>query len=153
MGQLKRLLSPENVVLNLEATSKKRVFEKVGLLFENNLGIAQSAVFDALFEREKLGSTGIGQGVAIPHGRIKGLRAAKGAFVRLTSPVPFESPDAKPVSMLFVLLVPEHATELHLQILSELAELFSDRRRREMLATTESVEEVRQIFSLEREPA
>ena len=153
MGQLKRLLSPENIVLNLEATSKKRVFEKVGLLFENNLGIAQSAVFDALFEREKLGSTGIGQGVAIPHGRIKGLRAAKGAFVRLMSPVPFESPDAKPVSMLFVLLVPEHATELHLQILSELAELFSDRRRRDMLATTENVEEVRQIFSLEREPA
>lgn len=153
MGQLKRLLSPENIVLNLEATSKKRVFEKVGLLFENNLGIAQSAVFDALFEREKLGSTGIGQGVAIPHGRIKGLRAAKGAFVRLMSPVPFESPDAKPVSMLFVLLIPEHATELHLQILSELAELFSDRRRRDMLATTENVEEVRQIFSLEREPA
>ena len=153
MGQLKRLLPSENIVLDLEATSKKRVFEKVGLLFENNLGIARSTVFEALFDREKLGSTGIGQGVAIPHGRIKGLKEAKGAFVRLSSPVPFESPDAKPVSLLFVLLVPEHATEQHLQILSELAELFSDRRCREALTGTHSVDEVRQLFSMEREHA
>ena len=153
MSLIGKILAPENVILDMDVASKKRVFEQVGLLIENSFGIARSDIYGCLFEREKLGSTGIGQGVAIPHGRIKGLRAAKGAFVRLTSPVPFESPDAKPVSMLFVLLVPEHATELHLQILSELAELFSDRRRREMLATTESVEEVRQIFSLEREPA
>ncbi len=150
MSQLIRLLPVENIVLDLEATSKKRVFEKVGLLFENNLGIARSTVFDSLFAREKLGSTGLGQGIAIPHGRIEGLKEARGAFVRLTSPVPFDSPDGKPVSLLFVLLVPEHATEQHLQILAELAELFSDRVCREALATASSTDAVRDIFSSER---
>lgn len=150
MSQLLRLLPPENVLLDLEATSKKRVFESVGLLFENNQGIARSTVFEALFAREKLGSTGLGHGIAVPHGRIKGLKEAKGAFVRLASPVPFESPDGKPVSLLFVLLVPEHATEQHLQILSELAELFSDQNARESLSTATSAERVRMVFSSER---
>ena len=150
MSQLLRLLPPENVLLDLEATSKKRVFESVGLLFENNQGIARSTVFEALFAREKLGSTGLGHGIAVPHGRIKGLKEAKGAFVRLASPVPFESPDGKPVLLLFVLLVPEHATEQHLQILSELAELFSDQNARESLSTATSAERVRMVFSSER---
>lgn len=153
MSQLIRLLPTENIVLDLEATSKKRVFEKVGLLFENNLGIARSTVFDSLFAREKLGSTGLGQGVAIPHGRIKGLKEARGAFVRLSSPVPFDSPDGKPVSLLFALLVPEHATEQHLQILAELAELFSDRSCRDALSAAGSTDAVREIFSSERMPA
>ena len=91
-------------------------------------------MFDSLFAREKLGSTGLGQGVAIPHGRIKGLKEAVGAFVRLPAPVPFDAPDGKPVNLLFVLLVPEQATEQHLQILSELAQMFSDRALREQLA-------------------
>jgi PTS system nitrogen regulatory IIA component len=147
MSQITQLLSPENIVLDLDASSKKRVFEKVGLLFENNQGIARSAVFDSLFAREKLGSTGLGQGIAIPHGRIKGLKEASGAFLRLAAPVPFDSPDGKPVSLLFVLLVPEQATEHHLQILSELAERFSDRTCREALCTTDSVDAVFQIFA------
>ena len=147
MSQITQLLPTENIVLDLDASSKKRVFEKVGLLFENNQGIASSAVFDSLFAREKLGSTGLGQGIAIPHGRIKGLKAARGAFLRLAAPVPFDSPDGKPVSLLFVLLVPEQATEQHLQILSELAERFSDRSCRETLNTTDSVEAVFRIFA------
>lgn len=150
MSQLLRLLPPENVLLDLEATSKKRVFERVGLLFENNQGIARSTVFEALFAREKLGSTGLGHGIAVPHGRIKGLKEAKGAFVRLASPVPFESPDGQPVSLLFVLLVPEHATDQHLLILSELAELFSDRASRESLSVATDADRVRQVFSSER---
>ncbi len=140
------LLVDDNIVLDLEATSKKRIFEQVGLLFENNQGIARSSVFDSLFAREKLGSTGLGQGIAIPHGRIKGLREAHGAFVRLSKPVPFESPDGKPVSLLFVLLVPEQATEQHLQILSALAERFSDRACRDALHAAVGPEEIRQAF-------
>ena len=147
MSQLLRLLPPENVLLDLEATSKKRVFERVGLLFENNQGIARSTVFEALFAREKLGSTGLGHGIAVPHGRIKGLKEAKGAFVRLASPVPFESPDGQPVSLLFVLLVPEHATDQHLQILSELAERFSDRQCREALCAADSADTIHRIFA------
>lgn len=147
MSQISQLLTTENIVLNLDASSKKRVFETVGLLFENNQGIARSMVFDSLFAREKLGSTGLGQGVAIPHGRIKGLKEARGAFVRLAAPVPFDSPDGKPVNLLFVLLVPEQATEQHLQILSELAERFSDRISREALCTADSADAIRQIFA------
>jgi PTS system nitrogen regulatory IIA component len=108
-------------------------------LFESHLGLARSIVFDSLFAREKLGSTGLGQGIAIPHGRIKGLKQAAGAFLRLSTPVPFDSPDGRPVSLLFVLLVPEQATEEHLQILSELAQRFAERPFRDaLLAATDA---------------
>ena len=133
MNHIAKLLPAANVVVGLEASSKKRAFEQAGLLFENNHGIARSTVFDSLFAREKLGSTGLGQGIAIPHGRIKTLKDALGAFIRLAEPVPFDAPDGKPVSMLFVLLVPEQANEHHLQLLSELAQMFSDRAFRERL--------------------
>ena len=147
MNQITQLLTTENIVLDLDVSSKKRIFETVGLLFENNQGIARSMVFDSLFAREKLGSTGLGQGIALPHGRIKGLKEARGAFVRLAAPVAFDSPDGKPVTLLFVLLVPEQATEQHLQILSELAERFSDRNCREALCTADSADAIRQIFA------
>lgn len=147
MSQISHLLPQENIVLDLEVSSKKRVFEHAGLVFENNQGIARSAVFDSLFSREKLGSTGLGRGIAIPHGRIKGLKEACGAFIRLTTPIPFDSPDGEPVSLLFVLLVPEQATEQHLQILSELAERFSDRSCREALSLATDAETVRQSFA------
>ena len=133
MNLIAKLLPTANVVVGLEASSKKRAFEQAGLLFENNHGIARSTVFDSLFAREKLGTTGLGQGIAIPHGRIKTLKDALGAFIRLAEPVPFDAPDGKPVSMLFVLLVPEQANEHHLQLLSELAQMFSDRAFREQL--------------------
>ena len=120
MNLIAKLLPPSNILLDLDVTSKKRMFEQAGLLFENNQGVARSLVFDSLFARERLGSTGLGQGVAIPHGRIKGLKEAVGAFVRLAQPVPFDAPDGKPVSLVFLLLVPEQATEQHLRVLSEL---------------------------------
>ena len=133
MNQIIKILPPDNVVADLEASSKKRVFEQAGLLFENHHGIARATVYDALFDREKLGSTGLGQGIAIPHGRIKGLKEAKGAFLRLAAAVPYEAPDSLPVNLMFVLLVPEAATEKHLQLLSELAQMFSDKAFREAL--------------------
>ncbi|HTH41265.1 MAG TPA: PTS IIA-like nitrogen regulatory protein PtsN [Rhodocyclaceae bacterium] len=133
MNQIIKILPPDNVVADLEASSKKRVFEQAGLLFENHHGIARATVYDALFDREKLGSTGLGQGIAIPHGRIKGLKEAKGAFLRLAAAVPYEAPDSLPVNLMFVLLVPEAATEKHLQLLSELAQMFSDKTFREAL--------------------
>jgi PTS system nitrogen regulatory IIA component len=134
MTLVSKILTPSHVSLDLQASSKKRLFEQAGLLFENLDGIARSLVFDSLFAREKLGSTGLGQGVAIPHGRIKGLKDALGAFVRLAQPVPFDAPDGNPVSLVFVLLVPEKANEKHLQILSELAQMFSDKALREAMS-------------------
>lgn len=147
MNLIANLLPLSNIQVGLDASSKKRVFEQAGLLFENNQGIGRSTVFDSLFAREKLGSTGLGQGVAIPHGRIKGLKAAVGAFLRLAAPVQFDAPDGKPVSFLFVLLVPEQATEQHLQILSELAQMFSDRAFREQLAAAPDAAAIHALFT------
>lgn len=147
MSLIANLLNPSNVIVDLEASSKKRVFEQAGLLFENNQGIARSEVFDSLFARERLGSTGLGLGVAIPHGRIKGLQEAIGAFIRLTTPVPFDAPDGQPVSMLFVLMVPEQANEQHLRLLSELAQMFSDAEFRKQLQAANSAEAVHQLFA------
>ena len=135
MSLVAKLLNASHVLVDLPASSKKRLFEQAGLLFENHDGIARALVFESLFAREKLGSTGLGQGVAIPHGRIKGLKEALGAFIRLAQPIAFDSPDAAPVTLVFVLLVPEKATEKHLQILSELAQMFSDRALREAMST------------------
>ena len=134
MSLVAKLLPLPNVLPALAASSKKRLFEQVGLLYENQHGIARGVVYESLFARERLGSTGLGQGVAIPHGRIKGLKEALGAFVRLAQPVPFDAPDGKPVSLAFTLLVPEHATEKHLEILSELAQMFSDHALRDAMA-------------------
>src|SRR5207237_4438626 len=127
MSLVANLLRADHVVLDLQVSSKKRLFEQAGLLFENHHGLARSLVFDNLFARERLGSTGLGEGVAIPHGRIKGLKQPLAAFVRLAEAIPFESPDGQPVSLLIFLLVPEQATQQHLEILSEIAQLLSDR--------------------------
>ena len=130
-----RLLPTTNVVLDLDLSSKRRVFDEAGLLFQHHQGIARATVFDSLLARERLGSTGLGQGVAIPHGRIPKLGAPVGAFLRLKEAIPFEAPDGRPVNLLFFVLVPEKATEAHLQILAALAEMFADSRMRETLST------------------
>jgi PTS system nitrogen regulatory IIA component len=133
MNRLARLLQQAHVVLDMDVSSKKRLFEQIGLLFENARQIPRARVFDALFDREKLGSTGLGYGVAIPHGRIKAIKEPLCAFVRTAQPVAFESPDSEPVRLVFAMLVPEHATEAHLEILSELAQMFSDATMRASL--------------------
>ena len=147
MNLISPLLPESNVLLDVDVSSKKRVFEQVGLLFENNHQIARSLVFDSLFAREKLGSTGLGQGIAIPHGRIKGLKEAIGAFVRMKQPIPFDAPDAQNVSLIFVLLVPERASDLHLQILSELAQMFSDKTLREAMSRAGDAAALHQLIS------
>ena len=105
MNHFNQILPLTNVVLDLDVSSKKRAFEQAGLIFENNCGIARSTVSDNLLARERLGSTGLGHGVAVPHGRIKGLKAPLAAFVRLKEPIPFESPDGEPVILLIFLLI------------------------------------------------
>lgn len=147
MSLISKILPLENVLLDAESTSKKRVFERVGLLFENSQKLARSQVFDSLFAREKLGSTGLGQGVAIPHGRIKNLRDAVAAFVKTESPIPFDAPDGAPVNLIFVLLVPERATDLHLQLLGELAQMFSDVSFRERLLSSNDPVVIHQMFT------
>lgn len=135
MTSIAKILSPENIVLDIEVSSKKRAFEQAGLTFENNNGIARSIVSENLFARERLGSTGIGHGIAIPHGRIKELKTPLALFMRVANPIPFESPDSQPVKLLVFLLIPDHVTQQHLDILAELSEMFSDASLRDALST------------------
>jgi PTS system nitrogen regulatory IIA component len=146
MNLLAKLLPATNIALNIDVSSKKRVFEYASILFENNQGIERSKVFDSLLARERLGSTGLGQGVAIPHGRIKGLKDAVTGVVTLAQPVAFDAPDALPVKLLVFLLVPEQATQQHLELLSELAELLSDKAIREMLKAASTAADVTRII-------
>ncbi len=146
MNPITELLPRENVLAELDAGSKRDLFNAVGRLFESGNGLKGEEVAGSLHARERLGSTGLGQGIAIPHGRIRGLRQARGAFARLKSPIDFDAPDGRPVSNVFVLLVPEHATEQHLQLLSELAQMFSEKRFRDALAAATDASALHELF-------
>ena len=146
MNRLAAILPAANVLVGVEATSKKRVFEHAGLLFENQHSIARATVTDNLFARERLGSTGLGHGVAVPHGRVKGLKNPLAAVLRVAHPIPFDAPDDEPVTLLIFLLVPEAATQRHLEILSEIAELLSDRELRDKLKAEPDAAAVHQLI-------
>lgn len=147
MSLISTLLKPEYVLLDMDAGSKEALFEAIAKRIAPALQLDPKLIEKSLFTREKLGSTGLGQGVAIPHGRIKQLKQAAGVFIRTHDAVPFGAPDNEPVRLLFVLLVPENATDLHLQILSELAQLFGDRMLRERLLQTDSTDEAYQLLT------
>ncbi len=135
MNLIAPLLSVDTTLLDLSFSSKKKLFEHAADLFARTHGLKSTDIFTSLFERERLGSTALGYGIAIPHGRIKGLKDACGALYRLSTPLDFDAPDNQPVSLCFILLVPKDANERHLQILGELAQLFGDEvMRTNMLA-------------------
>ena len=136
MNRLSSILPVTHVLVGVEATSKKRAFEEAGFLFEQLHNLNRAMVTDSLFARERLGSTGLGHKVAIPHGRIKGLKSPMAAVFQLAQPIGFDAPDEQLVNLLIFLLVPEAATQKHLEILSEIAELLSDAKLREQLKTT-----------------
>jgi len=133
MNRLSAILPLTHVLVGVDATSKKRAFEEAGLLFESQNTLNRSLITDSLFTRERLGSTGLGHGVAIPHGRIKGLKQPLAAVLQLANPIGFDAPDEQPVRLMIFLLVPEIATQRHLEILSEIAELLSDSALREQM--------------------
>jgi len=147
MNRLSQILPPPQVLVRVEATSKKRAFEEAGLLFENLHGLNRALITDSLFARERLGSTGLGHGVAIPHGRIKGLKMPMAAIFQLQAPIGFDAPDELAVNLLVFLLVPEAATQKHLEILSEIAELLSDSNLREQLKTIADAAALHQLIA------
>ncbi|EGY52881.1 PTS IIA-like nitrogen regulatory protein PtsN [Neisseria shayeganii] len=149
MSLIETILPLSHIVLDLEVGSKKRLFEQVGLLLENEAGLGRAEVFDCLFAREKLGTTALGHGVAIPHGRDAAVQQITGAFVRLKEPLAFDAPDGKPVSLVFVLLVPENSAGSHLEVLAALADKFSVKAVREQLMACETPEAARQILTSE----
>jgi PTS system nitrogen regulatory IIA component len=147
MNRLASILPPAQVLVQVEVTSKKRAFEEAGLLFEGLHGLSRAMVADSLFARERLGSTGLGHGVAIPHGRIKGLKTPMAAVFQLQQPIGFDAPDEQPVNLLIFLLVPEASTQKHLEILSEIAELLSDTALREKIKSCNNAAELHRIVS------
>lgn len=135
MNLISKILDPQRINIDATLASKAAVFEYVGAMFERQSGLPAKKVVDALTQREKLGSTGLGMGIAIPHQRIKGLKEAQGAFLRLSQPIDFDAPDGAPVNLFFIMLAPEQANETHLRLLAELAQMFSDKAFRETLST------------------
>ena len=120
-------IEAERIGCRLEIGSKKRVLQQLGeLLASSTPGLSPEAVFDHLLERERLGSTGLGHGIALPHARMPQLGRAVGAFVQLRTGVDFNAIDDLPVDLAFGLLVPQDATEAHLQLLAKLASMFSN---------------------------
>lgn len=148
MNLTSRILPLSNIVLDLAVTSKKRAFEQAGLLFENHHGIARTAVFHSLIGRERLGSTALGHSVAVPHGRIKDLKEPCAAFIRLAEPVRFDTADGRTARLLFILLVPETATQLHLDLLAEIARLMSDDEIRQTLNTETDRAVIHQLLTV-----
>ena len=128
MNRLAQILPKENIRISLKATSKKRVFEQASLIFESRYNIARSKIFNSLFSREKLGSTGLGNGIAIPHGRLEGLKKSVAVVLCLDVPIPFDASDGKAVDLLIFLLVPTNSSKDHLEILAEVANMVSDNK-------------------------
>jgi len=124
---ISELLGPENIHLDVQTTSKKRLLEIISeQLARNSSDDSAREIFESMCARERLGSTGLGKGVAIPHGRVSGNRSIQASFIRLKYPLPFDSTDGEPVDLLFAMTVPEDSTEDHLKLLAHIAELFSN---------------------------
>ena len=141
--QLVDFISPERIACKVNAHSKKRALEELSSLIAHDQStISATEIFDSLLSRERLGATGIGHGVALPHGRLKNTQHTTAALVQLQNAVDFDSIDNEPVDLLFALVVPEHATDDHLQILAMLASLFQQEPFRERLRAAESPDEI-----------
>ena len=119
------LLSPQTIFVDTEVTSKKKLLELIANIVADRIQLSESVIYSSLLNRERLGSTGLGQGIAVPHARIPELEQTLACFFRLKNPVSFDAPDNRPVDLVFTIIIPEQATDEHLHILSSLARVFS----------------------------
>ena len=134
------LIAPKNVVAQLRVSSKKQALQELAKRAAAMTGINDRAIYDVLVERERLGTTGIGNGIAIPHGKLQGLARLSGIFARLERPIPFEAIDDQPVDLIFVLLAPEDAGADHLKALARVSRLLRDRVMCEKLRGTDNAD-------------
>ncbi len=138
--ELQKLIDAECVIANLPASSKKQALHELSLCAATHTGQPQQEIFDALLERERLGTTGVGGGVAIPHGKLACLDQLYGLFARLDTPIDFEAIDDQPVDLIFLLLAPESAGADHLKTLSRVSRLLRDKAVCEKLRECDSCE-------------
>ncbi|HEX8957540.1 MAG TPA: PTS sugar transporter subunit IIA [Burkholderiaceae bacterium] len=141
------MLTVDNVLLDLNAHGRGEIFRAVAERWHRSHGLDESEVIAGLEMREELGSTGLGHGLAIPHARVKGLDKPLAAFVRLKNAIDFDAPDAEAVGDFFVLTVPSHATQVHLEILAEVAGKMSGTGFRDELRAANTAAEVVRLFS------
>ena len=140
------LLSPQRIFLDTEISSKKKLLELIANIVADQTQMPESAIYNNLLNRERLGSTGLGHGFAVPHARVENLDKTIGCLFRLKEPVNFESPDNQPVDLVFTIIIPQEATEEHLIILSSLAKLFSQSEVRDAIHNATSKDEIAQII-------
>ncbi|NKB50545.1 MAG: PTS IIA-like nitrogen regulatory protein PtsN [Alphaproteobacteria bacterium] len=131
--EVSELLTAEAIIADLRVTSKKQALQELSKFAADLSGLSERAIFDVLLERERLGTTGVGDGLAIPHGRLPGLEKIQGFFVRLEKPIDFDSMDDRPVDLIFLLLAPEGAGADHLKALARISRLLRDAAIREKL--------------------
>lgn len=141
------ILNPSDVLLDLDVPTKKRALEEISRFLGARHGLVDGEVYASLVEREEIGSTALGQGLAIPHARVPGLSQAIAAFVRTEIPIPFDAPDGKPVGDMLVILVPQAATDAHLLLLAQAAEMFCDLSFRERLRASVDAADVHATFA------
>jgi PTS system nitrogen regulatory IIA component len=134
------LIGPNSVIADLRATSKKQALQELAERAASVTGLHERQIFDVLLERERLGTTGVGNGIAIPHGKLAGLKKLHGVFARLSTPIDFESIDERPVDLIFLLLAPETAGADHLKALARVSRLLRDQSMCEKLRKTDSAD-------------
>jgi len=140
-------LSPGRITLDLDTSSRKRLFEYIAEVSAKELeDIEEDCIFKTITERERLGSTGLGRGIAVPHGRIESLESPVISLVRLKHPIDYDAPDNRPVWLAVGLLVPLEANETHLKLLSKLATCFQDADFVKSLRQCQYIEQVSQLF-------
>lgn len=140
MMDLAELIGPEAIVADLRATNKKQALQELAERAAKLTGLHERQIFDVLLERERLGTTGVGNGIAIPHGKLPGLTRLYGLFARLATPIDFESIDERPVDLIFLLLAPEGAGADHLKALARVSRLLRDQAVCEKLRKTDNPE-------------
>lgn len=138
--EISDLITPESVVANLKATSKKQALQELSRRMAELTGLEERVIFDTLLERERLGTTGVGSGIAIPHGKLPGVDRPYGIFARLERPIDFDSIDEQPVDLIFLLLAPESAGADHLKALARVSRLLRNRSTCQKLRETKSAE-------------
>ncbi len=141
------LLSADRIFTQADITSKKRLLEYISKQAADQLELPQNTIFNKLLERERLGSTGLGQGFAVPHARLSDLQQAHACFVKLDKAINYDAMDQQPVDLIFVLFIPEASTEEHLQILSNLAKIFSQPEISDQIRGCQSADEIIQLIA------
>ena len=147
---LDSIIDDQSVLANVKAQNKKQLLLELSQVLAARTAIDHRVIFETLLTREKLGSTGIGQGIAIPHGKVPTLSRVYGLFARLATPIEFESVDGQPVDLVFVLLAPEHAGADHLKALAKISRLLRDPA---VVAKLRGTDEAESLYAILTEPA